>query len=509
MLTKAAVFTDHMVLQRRKPIPVWGTSQAGQTVTVRLGDDEKNTIADECGRWKAILPPREAGEPLTLTITCGEEALTCTDVLMGEVWLAGGQSNMEMVLNDCKDGKKEVSQSEGKNVRYYNVPRCAVFGEELLKQEAESSWKICTPQTAGEISAVAWFFAVQISQSQNVPVGIIDCYWGGSSVSTWMSRKQLEKTAAGQAYIDNYAALVGDKTEEQYYREMDEYNELWQAWNSRVENMRRQDPQITWAELNKLCGQCPWPQPAGNQSPYRPAGIYETMLSRVSPYALRGFIYYQGEEDAVRYSTYDEMMVSLIEQWRTDWNDMELPFLFVQLPMYCSAEEYANNDDNKCWAELREKQWKVSRTVCNTGLAVLADCGEFDNVHPTDKRTVGDRLALLARSKVYGEAVAADSPRADSIRRCGKRVEVHFAQTFGNLSIKGGCLEGFELAGRDGIYYKAKGELRLDSVVLWADEVTEPEGVRYAWTNYGEANLYNAVGLPAVPFRTGGELIVL
>ena len=509
MLTKAAVFTDHMVLQRRKPIPVWGTAKAGQRVKVSLGDDVRETFADENGNWKTFLPPREAGGPLTLTISCNENTLTCEDVLVGEVWLAGGQSNMEMALKDCKDGKKEIANSCDKNVRFYNVPRCAVLGEELTKLESESSWQICTPQTSGEISAVAWFFAVQISESQNVPVGIIDCYWGGSSVSTWISREKLEKTSAGREYLDSYAALVGDKTAEQYYREMKEYDKLWQAWNSRVEHMRKQDPHITWAELNKLCGICPWPQPAGDQSPYRPSGIYETMLKRVSPYALRGFIYYQGEEDTARYSTYDEMMSSLIEQWRTDWCDLDLPFLFVQLPMYCSAEEYSNNDDNKNWAEIREKQWKVSRTVRNTAMAVLTDHGEFDNIHPLDKRTVGTRLALLARNKVYGELVAADAPRVQSIRRNDKCVEVRFAHTAGSLFFKGDCLEGFELAGKDGIYHKAKGKLCLDTVVLWADEVPAPEGVRYAWTNYGTANLYNAVGLPAISFRTGEEFIIV
>ncbi len=508
MLTLAAIFSDDMVLQRDKPIPVWGKGEAGRRVTVTLGGETASAAAGRDGQWRVTLGPLSAGAPLTMTVSDGAETLERRNVRLGEVWLAGGQSNMEMALRDCKGGKKEMAASAGKNVFFYNVPRCAVIGEALEQMEAESRWLPCTPETAGDMSAVAWFFACQIAETQNVPVGIIDCYWGGTSVSCWMSREQLERTAAGERYLTDYAALVGDKTDEQYEAEMAEYDRQWQAWNDRVEARRAADPRVTWETLNRECGICPWPQPAGNASPFRPAGLYETMVCRVCPYAVRGFLWYQGEEDCEkRFATYGEMMILLIDQWRRDWEDDTLPFLFVQLPMYVAQEDYRLHRDNLHWPFLREEQMRVSRTVANTGMAVLADCGEYDNIHPLDKRTPGSRLALQARRKVYGEDICADGPVMKDVHRNGSIMEVFFTNTAGCLVIRGDALEGFELAGEDGIYYPARGTVGLDRVKVCSEQVPEPKTVRYAWFRFGPANLYNAAGLPAAPFRTDRQRV--
>ncbi|MCD8354017.1 MAG: sialate O-acetylesterase [Clostridiales bacterium] len=497
-LTASAVFSNHMVLQRQKPIPVWGQGTPGAQVTVTLADERKTTVVGPDGCWYLTLAPREAGTGLTLTVESKGQQLTCTDVAVGEVWFAGGQSNMELPLRDCKNGRREVADSDYPSIRFYNVPQRAV-----LDEEAESTWKVCAPSTSGDMSAVAYFFARQLSQTQGVPVGIIGCYWGGTSISCWMSRQQLEKTAAGQKYLNDYAALVGDKTDEQYAAEMERYNAEYQAWQARIDQRRAAEPTVTWPVLNEECGLCPWPQPAGNQSPFRPAGLYETMVQRVTPYAIRGFLYYQGEEDEARHATYDVMMASLIDQWRTDWRDDELPFLFVQLPMYCSREEYQNHQDSKHWAMMRDQQMKVSRTVANTGLAVLTDCGEFDNIHPLDKQTVGHRLALQARKKVYGEDVVADAPVMAQTRPTEDGgMEVRFRHTGGGLSVRGDCLEGFQLAGADGFFYPARGSVQADRVLLHSAQVSAPVYVRYAWTNFGPATLYGASGLPAAPFRT-------
>lgn len=504
MLTKGAIFSDHMVLQRRKPIPVWGTAEPGQMVTVTLSGRSASAETGKNCRWSLLLPAQEAGGPYTLTVTAGEETLNCSDVLVGEVWLAGGQSNMEMALRDCQNGKKAVAESGGQTIRFYNVPKCAVLDEEQARLEAESSWQLCGPETSGDMSAVAYFFARQIAQTQKVPVGIIDCYWGGSSISCWMSLEQLEKTRAGQRYLDDYAALVGDKSPETYASEMAAYQTEYRAWCGRVDAYRAAHPRASWEVLNESCGLCPWPQPAGNQSPFRPAGIYYSMLRRVCPYSLRGFLYYQGEEDSNHYfKTYAEMMNALIDQWRSDWRDDTLPFLFVQLPMYVSKACYREHSDDKHWPYLRDEQRKVSRTVANTGLAVLTDCGEFDNIHPLDKQTVGNRLALQARQKVYGEQLLADAPEMESVQKRGDgRLEIRFSRTGGSLTVKGDALEGFEVAGADGVYHPARGTVQLDSVTVWSDAVAQPETVRYAWFNYGNANLYSAAGLAAAPFRT-------
>lgn len=504
MLTLAEIFTSNMILQRRKPIPVWGTGQPGHIVTVKLGDTVQSATVEADGSWMIVLPPREAGSELTLLAQCDGWVLPCSNVQMGEVWLAGGQSNMEMPLAESQNGKRAVAESGTSNVRFYTVPRRAIPDAGC----AENRWLICSPETSGNLSAVAYYFARQIASTQKVPVGIIDCCWGGTSISCWMSREQLEKTKSGQRYLDDYAALVGDKTDEAYAKEMAAYNAEYEAWNKRVESYHTAYPKATWETINRECGPCPWPQPAGNQSPFRPAGLYETMLHPLAPFGLRGFLYYQGEEDADRYfRTYGEMMEQLIDQWRTDWNELELPFLFVQLPMYTAQEDYKNHLDNRHWAYLRDEQMKVSKCVANTGLAVLTDCGEFDNIHPLDKQTVGNRLALLARAKVYGEAIPAMAPAMKTVIKTGSTMEVLFQHTAGALSVHGDSLDGFELAGKDGIYYPARAEVQLDTVAVSADEVSQPETVRYAWFNYGTANLYSAAGLAAAPFRTDQQKI--
>ncbi|MCD8008052.1 MAG: hypothetical protein LUF68_03830, partial [Clostridiales bacterium] len=209
-LMASAVFSDHMVLQRQKPIPVWGQGTPGEQVSVTLADEQKTTGVGPDGHWMLTLAPREAGTGLTLTVESEGQKLICTDVAVGEVWFAGGQSNMELPLRDCKNGKREVADSDHPSIRFYNVPQRAVPDEEQTGQEVTpTTWKVCTPGTSGDMSAVAYFFARQLCQTQGVPVGIIGCYWGGTSISCWMSRQQLEKTAAGQKYLNDYAALVG------------------------------------------------------------------------------------------------------------------------------------------------------------------------------------------------------------------------------------------------------------------------------------------------------------
>lgn len=502
MLTTAAVFTDHMVLQCEKPIPLWGHAEPGKKVTAVLGDESVTTVTASDGTYTILFGPKKAGTGYLLRISSGDESLEYADVAMGEVWLAGGQSNMELMLAESMDGKKAVSESGNDNIRFYMVPKCAVTGPELEAAEAGNVWQVCGPETSAVMSAVAYYFARHLQTVREVPVGIICCAWGGTSISCWMSKSQLMKTAAGLRYIEDYDRLVGDKTDEQYEAEMDIYRQEWEAWNARVAERRQADPDVTWEILNEECGLCPWPQPAGRRSPFRPAGLYSSMTERVCPYGIRGFLYYQGEEDESRYADYDWMMISLIMEWREVWGDMSLPFLFVQLPMYISKADWNQGIDNRHWAMMRDQQMKASLMIANTGLAVLSDCGEFDNIHPLDKETVGTRLALLARKKVYGEVLCAEAPSYDKVVfREGKAV-VHFCHTGGRLWDGAEALSGFELAGKDGIFRPAVGCIETDTVILVSEQVPEPAYVRYAWHNYCHANLYGASGLPAAPFRT-------
>lgn len=500
-LKPAAVFSDNMVLQRDKRVSVFGTGTNGRTVTVNI-NGRTASAKIENGRWRVIIAPMSAGGPYTLTISDAGNAVEFENILVGEVFLAGGQSNMELELQNCANGKEEIRGSANGNIRFYNVPKAAVEGGELYKAEDEASWQVLRPETSASMSAVAYFCAQKLQACLSVPVGIIDCYWGGTSISCWMSEWQLSRSRAGQRYLDDYSALMGSKTDEQYDEEMREYNRKFKAWDAAVKAMRAKDPLVSWEVLNVECGPCPWPQPAGKKSPYRPAGLYKTMISRVCPYTIRGFLYYQGEEDQARCEDYGEMMCYLIANWREDWEDDEIPFVFVQLPRFISKADYDRGVDNRRWCVIRENQWRVSRTIKNTAVAVTIDCGEFDNVHPLDKQTVGRRLALQVLKTVFGEPVQADGPVFAGAYVENGTIRAEFANAF-ELHFKDGKGAGFEIAGQDCVYCPANAKIEGRTVVLTSDEVPDPHYVRYAWFSWGEVSLFSESGLPAAPFRSG------
>jgi sialate O-acetylesterase len=496
----AALFSDNMVLQRDKPVPVWGTGADGEVVTVVFGEKRAETVVKN-GVWQAVLPPLAAKSAGFLEIVAGKTVMRFANVVAGDVWFAGGQSNMEMELQNCKNGEAELAASAHPAIRFYQMVKRAVVDEVFLQAEAETSWKVCGPDTAAHLSAAAYFFAREINRETDIPIGIINCSWGGTSVSAWMSGEQLCRTRAGARYVAEYDAQIAGKTDGQYKAEMDAYLADWEAWDSRVRARRAADPAVTWETLNRECGECPWPQPAGRTSPYRPANLYHSMARRAAPFALAGFLYYQGEEDGPRAADYGEMLCYLIDQWRTDWGDDTLPFLFVQLPMYASRAELAEGLTVLDWPLLRENQWRVSRSIAHTGLAVIIDCGEFDNIHPLDKQTVGHRLALQALRKVYGKPVAADGPvlsRVEPASRAGLRLWFTGAET--GLEWRGRPA-GFEIAGNDGVYHAAEAEIDGPTVVIRSPEVEVPEQCRYAWIKWGPTPLYAKNGLPAMPFR--------
>jgi sialate O-acetylesterase len=282
---------------------------------------------------------------------------------------------------------------------------------------------------------------------------------------------------------------------------MKAYTDEWSAWDNRIRAWREKDPHAAWETLNKECGTCPWPQPAGRKSPFHPSNLYHARIKRIAPYTIKGFLYYQGEEDELRAADYYEMMYYLIDQWRGDWGDDRLPFLFVQLPMYASQEEAAAGQPVKNWCVLRENQYRASVGIANTGMAVIIDRGEFDNIHPLDKQTVGYRLALQALKKVYGKTVEAEGPLFSWAEPEGNTLRVHFDHAEGGLESRG-TLEGFEVAGSEEIYYPAQAHIDGDDVIVRSDKVSEPLQVRYAWIKFGPTPLYAKNGLPAMPFRS-------
>jgi sialate O-acetylesterase len=503
MLKPAAIFSDNMVLQHGKPVLVWGTGGAGSVCVKWISENnliKTESIVCKTG-WSVQLPPLAAGQHGELVISDENSEIKFKNVITGDVWFAGGQSNMEMEIVNCKNGSDVLTACKNNDIRFYQVVKRAVVDDNYLQEEAESAWQVCAPDTASMLSAVAYFFAQKLNKDIKIPIGIINCSWGGTSISAWVSKKQLEKSRAGQQFIDDYNAKINGKTEAQYNAEMEKYYADWRAWDESVRLRKEIDPDVSQEILNKECGQCPWPQPAGLTSPYCPTNLHTARIRRTAPYTIRGFIYYQGEEDDQRATDYRQMMYYLVQQWRSDWSDDNLPFLFVQLPMYASSEEMLTSNLPRHWCLMRENQYLASLDIKNTGLAVIIDCGEFDNIHPLDKQTVGYRLALQALEKVYGWDIKADSPVYDRIEFHGNELFVYFINAENGLEFRQNS-NGFEIAEEEGQYYPACAEIKNDVIILRSEKVSLPKRARYAWVKYGLTPLYEINGLPVMPFRT-------
>jgi sialate O-acetylesterase len=480
------IFTDHMVLQRNAEVPVWGTGVDGQRISVACGGKRTETVVSE-GKWKAVLPPMEAGGPHELTVRTGDDTMTFTDVLIGDVWLAGGQSNMQWPLKDSEGAETEIRFASHPQIRYYDVPRVAY--EDGVEWAA--SWKVCSPEHAGDFSAVAYHYAKQLQAQLGIPIGIVGCNFGATSASCWISEECLSEDTDLRVYLDEYREQVKEFDWEKHEEEEKRFQESFDAYNRRLEEGK------TGGELGDL----PWPPPMSPRSFMRPNGLYGTMLKRAVPYGIKGFLYYQGESDASKALLYDKLLKTLIDNWRTDWGNEKLPFLFVQLASFgCDG-----NPDGEDWALLRESQTMVVEQVPHTGMAVILDCGEEGDIHPRNKKTVGERLALVSLDRVYGVDIESSGPVYSGIQVNGDKAVLLFAHGEGLAAGGGGELTGFEIGARSGRFVPAQAKVAGDTVTLWSPDVPTPYAVRYGWKNYTEANLTNSLGLPAGPFRTDRE----
>lgn len=495
-LSTAAIFSEDMVLQSGKPLPVWGQGTPGTAVRCALAPAaggqgvQADTTVGQDGQWRLTLPALPAGGPFTMTVESGAERCAFPDVWLGEVWLAGGQSNMELELQNSRDGAQALAACANPRLHFYAVPKVTT-GADADAAEQGARWRVVGPQTAATMSAVAYYAARTLARHlDNLHIGVICCYWGGTFAHCWLPRTELQNFPEGRARIAEYDARMGDKTEEQFAAECAAYQKEVDAWNDRIDARRAADPAVSWATLNAECGVFPWPPPAGRTGYQRPGNLYESMLRRVCPYALRGFWYYQGEQDEEHAGDYRALLTRLVRRWRADWGDRALPFLVVQLPMYGSEFD---------WPALRAAQSAVVHHEPNMALAVLTDCGEEDNIHPTDKQTPGTRLGLLTLQTVYHAPVQGLAPEMTCVDFAGSRALIRFANAAGGLRLAGQG-RGFELAGRDGVFHPARAEiLAPDTVRLHCSAVLRPVAVRYAWHSFGPAELFGGTGLAAAP----------
>jgi sialate O-acetylesterase len=470
------LFTENMVLQQGTKVPVWGTAEEGETVTVQFqGQEAKATTKD--GRWQVELQNLKPGGPFPMSIA-GKNKLEFKNVLVGEVWIASGQSNMEWPLRASSDPEQHAAAAANPHIRLYTVPKRPA---DKPQSAVESSWVECGPQSVMNFSAVAYFFARDLQKSRNVPVGMIHTSWGGTPAEAWTSQPVLARNSQLSHYLEKREQAVASYANavEKYQADLAAYKEA--------------------AAKAKEEGKQPPVEPRRPFPPVTPTSLYNGMIAPLIPYAIKGAIWYQGESNAGRAYEYRSLFPAMIQNWRDDWNQGNFPFLFVQLAPF---QRIVTEPQESNWAELREAQLQTTNLCPNTGMAVITDVGHETDIHPKWKEPVGARLALAARALAYGEKVAFSGPVFDSMAVKGNKAVLTFKHAGGGLVAKGDKLTGFTMAGDDRKFHNAQAEIQGDSVVVSCDQVDRPVAVRFGWANFPVVNLWNKDGLPASPFRT-------
>jgi len=467
-----SIYADHMVLQRNLPVTVRGRADADETVTVTFRSETRSATPDQFGRWEVALPPGTAGGPFDMVIQ-GTNTIRLTDILVGDVWLASGQSNMESYTNNASNAAAELEAANLPNIRLFRVK--VATSPYPLDDLSGRSWVASTTETASEFSAVAFFFGKEIYADQKVPIGLIDSTYGGTAAEAWTSMRSLSGDASLMPVFATWS------------RKMD----LAASVNVQKEFEDREK------ELAKTQGK---PEPifrnhADLVSRTSPAVLYNAMIAPLTHFAIRGVIWYQGETNAnvEEAPIYARLFQTLIQGWRSDWGEGDFPFLYVQL-----ANLNTNQGDG--WPQLREAQRKVL-AIRNTGMAVTIDIGDPTNVHFKDKQDVGHRLALSARAIAYDEPIEYSGPLFRMQAREEHEMRLWFDHSSG-LMAKGGPLVGFEIAGADKKFVSADARIDGQCVVVSSRDVLDPVTVRYAWKDNPDGNLYNQAGLPASPFQS-------
>jgi sialate O-acetylesterase len=465
-VTLPTLIAEHMVIQRGLPVHIWGKAAPDEAVSVTFRGETQAAKADPFGRWSVHLAPGEAGGPFGLTVK-GNNTIEFRDVLVGDVWVASGQSNMEFKLRQGDNAAAEIAAAKYPKIRRTTITR--KVSDYPVDDAPGQPWMESTPETAPNASAVAYFFARHLQEKEGgVPMGIIESFWGGTPVEAWMSLRAIGEDPGLMPVVSEWAKSV----------------EAWPMAMAVYENRLK-----TWKEGT--------PKPArpetGPGGSWQPAGLYNAMIAPLTPYPIKGAIWYQGESNAsaARAPVYARAFQGMIRDWRRAWAEGDFPFFFVQL---------ANYKANPTWPDVREAQ-RQTLSLVNTGMAVTIDVGNPTNIHPTDKQDVGLRLALAARAVAYGEKIEYSGPMYRQAAREGSSVRVWFDHAAG-MAAKGGELKGFEVAGQNGKFSPATARIDGSTVVVSSPDVAMPTQVRYAWADNPECNLYNAAGLPASPFKS-------
>ena len=464
------IFSDGMVLQQGQENKVWGKDNPGQAITLTIGDKKLTATADASGNWQAKLPAMQVGGEYTLTVA-GSSTKTIGNILVGEVWICSGQSNMHWSVNQSNDPDLEKLAARYPNIRMINFPQ--VGTQDPIWSHDDRKWQVCSPETVGGFSAVGYFFARQIHETTGVPIGMINNAWGGSACEAWINRDALKSDG--------------------------KFNKLLEGWagrESQFEELTKKQGRTEAEEktLKDMTG--------GMRGNSRPANIYNGVLKSHIGYGIRGAIWYQGESNAGRAYQYRELFPLMIQNWRNEWGQGDFPFYWVQLADFMGeVKEPAESD----WAELREAQTMAMDKLPNSGQAVIIDIGEGKDIHPKNKVDVGRRLARWALAKQYNIPIEFQSPRYSTMEADGDGIVLSFNYLAGGWRpFDVNEPVGFAIAGEDKKFYNAQAKIVDGSKVrVSSPNVAKPVAVRYAWANNPVCNMYGAAsGLPLTPFRT-------
>ncbi len=481
-----SVFGSHMVLQRGQPVPVWGWADAGEEVTVTFRDQTVTAKAGDNGQWSTKLAALAVGEPGALTVK-GTNTITLEDVLVGEVWVCSGQSNMQWAVQQSLDSDLEAAATGQPGIRLFQVPMVTALEPQ---DDVKAEWKACTPENIPNFSAVAYFFGRQLYETLDVPVGIIQTAWGGTPAEAWTRNDHLASDADLQPILDTWDDRI--KTYDPVAVKAD-FEVVLDKWKAAVEKAKAE-------------GTPPPNRPRDPQDPktnsHNPCVLFNAMIAPLTPYAIKGAIWYQGETNAGRAYQYRKLMPAMIKSWREDWGQGDFPFYQVQLANFREVKAEPGDSD---WAELREAQVLASTAIPHVGAVCITDIGAAKDIHPKDKQNVGKRLARLALADDYGykQIIRSGPVYKSSEIQAGKCV-VHF-ETGGKklTSYYNEPLTGFAIAGADKKWVWGHAKIiDEDSIEITHPDISEPAAVRYNWADNPKGNLYGESYLPAYPFRT-------
>ena len=481
-----SIIGRNMVLQRDVEVPIWGKASPKEVVIVMMNGQRLTTQSSEEGDWMVYLVPMPAGGPYSMTIVA-RNRIELTNIVIGEVWVGSGQSNMQLPVRNSANAGDEIANADYPRIRLFTVKR--VMSDNRL-EDCEGEWVECNPNTIRNFSAVTYFFGRDLHEGKRIPVGLIQSSWGGTTAEAWTSKEFLSSSRDFEPILERYAEALKNIDEAK-----SRYDEALSQWKKEAQKNEKEGKEIVRKPI----------PPLGLGHPHTPFVIFNGMIAPIIPHAIRGVLWYQGESNARRAFQYRSLFPTMIDSWRYSWNQGPFPFLFVQLPNYDVPLAYYGEIKKipgaSTWAELREAQL-MTLSVRNTGMVVTIDIGDAENIHPINKQGVGHRLFLVARAVAYREDVAFSGPIFRTMRIVGGKARLHFEQATNGLVAKGGELIGFSIAGNDRKFVAAKATIEGSIVVVWSPEVSNPVAVRYAWADNPKCNLFSKDSLPASPFRT-------